>query len=672
MATILETSESMPPRLSDRLGLRRFWNNNLNWALLLIGAGYFLWFARSWSVAFQSLAWGIILTAVACLLKSSGIRVFGPLLLYDMVRTARRRQFVVDRCILGLVLLFGLFSVWFGSTIKNEPRVWSLLFAPSLGAKDIAQLNSQFFSAVMGLQLLAAFVLTPAYAGGTLAKEKECRTLQHLLLTDLTNQEIVLSMLASKLANVALLLLMSLGILALLPLLGGVDPGLLLAGYAFIGLTILSLASLSILNSVLISRFQISLIYTYLTAFGYLVFTTGVKLLYDNNLTNASLPVPWPQQVVNWLSAGNIVTTVLDLKNAVENGASLDQLLPSILGAYALFHLLIAIFCTSLAVSLLRTSALEEAAEPEPTKGTRGCLRTMPATGIWSMVWKEVFSQPKSRRRWLARFGAGLLVTASFIPAAYYVYHFSRMRFPEDNWDQFRGLMNYWVRHATNIMACLMLLQVTSRAALSISRERDRQTLDTLLTTPLGATGILFAKWLGSILSLRWTCCWLGSIWLTAYLCGALDYGAIIPRLSGWLLGMLVFAGFQAAIGLCFSIACSTQRAVLWSLLTTVALCCGHWLAWAGLCPFFAWAKHERHIEEFARAYGLTPSLAILELTRRTISHGTYKINSHVWFGVILWGVVGAALWYWASRRFRRACNRSGRFPSIRQTARPN
>ena len=54
-----------------------------------------------------------------------------------------------------------------------------------------------------------------------------------------------------------------------------------------------------------------------------------------------------------------------------------------------------------------------------------------------------------------------------------------------------------------------MLLAVAVRASGSISGERDKQTMDGLLTTPLDGHTILLAKWVGAILSVRWGWVWL-------------------------------------------------------------------------------------------------------------------------------------------------------------------
>ena len=96
---------------------------------------------------------------------------------------------------------------------------------------------------------LAVALLTPAYVAGAIADEKDRKTLEFLLATDLRSREIVLSKLASRLANLTLFVLTGLPILSLIQFLGGVDPNLVLAGFAVTALTMAGLGGLSILNS---------------------------------------------------------------------------------------------------------------------------------------------------------------------------------------------------------------------------------------------------------------------------------------------------------------------------------------------------------------------------------------------------------------------------------------
>src|SRR5439155_6335775 len=108
------------------------------------------------------------------------------------------------------------------------------------------------------------------------------------------------------------------------------------------------------------------------------------------------------------------------------------------------------------------------------------------------------------------------------------------------------GDINMWVRFVGTTVACLMLLGVAARAAGSVSGERDRQTLDGLLTSPLEVRAILGAKWLGNVLSMRWGWAWLGVIYAIGALTGGLDFAALSLLLVAW----FVYAGVVSAIGL--------------------------------------------------------------------------------------------------------------------------
>ena len=108
--------------------------------------------------------------------------------------------------------------------------------------------------------------------------------------------------------------------------------------------------------------------------------------------------------------------------------------------------------------------------------------------------------------------------------------------------------MNVWVRVLGSLVACLLLLGVAARAASSVSNERDRQTLDGLLTSPLEGNAILFGKWLGSILSVRWGWLWLGAIYGLGLLTGGLELGALLAILIAW----FIYAGVSGLDALAF------------------------------------------------------------------------------------------------------------------------
>src|SRR5260221_2754720 len=84
------------------------------------------------------------------------------------------------------------------------------------------------------------------------------------------------------------------------------------------------------------------------------------------------------------------------------------------------------------------------------------------------------------------------------------------------------------------IVACLLLGGVGLRAASGISGERERNTWDGLLTTPLESSSILWAKWLGSMASVRWGVIWLALIWGGGVAVGGLHWLAIPLLILTW------------------------------------------------------------------------------------------------------------------------------------------
>src|SRR5262249_25462088 len=154
----------------------------------------------------------------------------------------------------------------------------------------------------------------------------------------------------SRVCNLSLLLLTGLPILSILQLMGGIDPELMLSGFAGIGLTMLGIASVSILFSTLLKkpRDAISLTYLFLLAYGAgaslgLIFTRhpamGTPIWFGED-------PPTLRNVVFVVNAGNPISAIAEIVSAMNNGvnragvrSNLATELPGILSRYAWFHL---------------------------------------------------------------------------------------------------------------------------------------------------------------------------------------------------------------------------------------------------------------------------------------------------------------------------------------------
>ena len=74
------------------------------------------------------------------------------------------------------------------------------------------------------VQLVTALVLIPPFFGGTIADEKQRKTLHYLMASQLSGAEIVFDKVLGRLPHLAVLLATGLPIVSMLGLVGGVPP----------------------------------------------------------------------------------------------------------------------------------------------------------------------------------------------------------------------------------------------------------------------------------------------------------------------------------------------------------------------------------------------------------------------------------------------------------------
>jgi ABC-type transport system involved in multi-copper enzyme maturation permease subunit len=609
-------------------------------------------------------------------------RMFGPVLFYDLVRSARRLRFILVRTLYALLLAFVIAWIYFVVVYERRGRM-----APV----QMSQFANTVCYTFLVIQFITVVLLTPAYTAGAIAEEKERKTLEFILATDLDNREIVLGKAVSRLMNLSLLLLAGLPILGFLQLLGGVDFVLVLGGFAATALTMYSLAGLSLFNSVLCRRARDAIVLTYLIAVGYLMLANAAW----GFLAWATLGRGWPelatfpstagwtspltvQDLVDGFNAGNIFQAVFRLGSGSSATAVFQQELPRVLGGYALFHVLVgSVFLLWSVVSLRSASLREKVARTARPKGARRSIGHRRPVGRHPMIWKEVFAEGGLRMNAAGRIIAGVLVLASLLPAVMILWLYQD---GSTSWRRMTQNMNaIQMRTVGTTIATLMLLAVVVRAAGSIRGEREKNTFDDLLTTRLTNREILFGKWLGAVLSVRWAWLWLGSIWLVTLLSGGVTPFALPLILVAW----VVYAVVAAGIGLWFSIgARSSLRATVAALATALFAFGGHWLVtltcciipvsivsrgpgsdmdWvfymqAGQSPPFVMGLFAFQGDEFGRGYGGR------EMTRLTAASV---------FGVVSWAALVPLLWLGIKRRFERTTGREAELLPERESPHP-
>jgi ABC-type transport system involved in multi-copper enzyme maturation permease subunit len=632
------------------------WQEFLGFAGLFTGGGLLVVYSDQLTLPRQIVLWSLLLVTFAILLRHGWVRLFGPLFLFDLIRTTRRSRYLLFRFYVYFVLLVlaTTYLLWATSEKKE-----------SLPAREAAMLGQQLFFIFMGSQFVLAALLTPGYTASAIAEQKERRTLEFLLTTDLQNREIVLSQLFVRLGMLLLTLLTGLPILCLLQFLGGVEPDLILAGFVATAVTVSSLASLGLLNSVYARRPRDAIVYTYLEMTAYLLLTGLAQAILITRVSGIIVDLGVFSfsvgGVVNDCAAGNPVVVTGKLMADIGIGrVHLGYALRARLGQYVVFHgILTLVFAVWASVRLraiyLRQSYGETAKPPLAAQ-----LRFRPGVGSWPLSWKELVAEPGFRFRWFGRVLLALLLIGSFVPALYI--------YLRSTWvprDRVREALAVWTQSVGAMVSCLLLLGVAVRAASSITSERDRQTWDSLLMTPLDSTPILAAKWLGSVASVRWGWLWLGLIWGTGVAADALPLRAIPLLAVAWML----YAGVFALIGLGFSSVCRTSlRAITCTIFSTVAFAAGLIGMPLSYLRYVQRTGFEGPFEEWLGRFqqAVTPPIVLARLIPSGTSAPQDWPNQRPdWelkfalLGLLCWALVGGVLWTLACVQFRKATNRN-------------
>jgi ABC-type transport system involved in multi-copper enzyme maturation permease subunit len=486
-------------------------------------------------------------------------RLCRPVFLYDLVRLSRRGKatLFVARSLYVTVLLLLLLLIYARETHQHTPaQLWAALCAGfPLTQTKASSFSAIFCHALLATQFAVAVLLTPAFTAGAIGEERERRTLDFLLASDLSNWEIVIGKWLAYLARPTLVLLAGLPVFGIVHLLGGVEPNLILAAFAATLLTMASLGAVGMLVSLHTARPYAAILFTYAITAGYYLFFFAPHT-----------------DVLARLGAGNPLIA-LKLLEYVALNRSMDQVLLDILLPFAELHALITIMFLMGCIGELRRpyvrtpqdaveTVLRRYASQPPSEAAVEAARRMtplanasprrPEVSANPILWRELYVETglSQTRDFFGFFlHAGIWLGLMLIGMSLLLVVLGNPPFLAE-----------WVRWVGTSLACLLLLGVAVRAAGSFTRERERQTLDCLLASPLSSREIVNGKLLGSLLSIRRGFWCLISIWLLGAVTGNLKYYAVLMLLVTW----VGYAFLAASIGVYCSLhSRSTWRATV-------------------------------------------------------------------------------------------------------------
>ena len=141
--------------------------------------------------------------------------LFGPVFTREVVIAPRRSRIYIARSIYPTALLLLICTAWLVLTGTRIVR----------DVSDLAQFAGLVFQIIAPLQLALAVFFSAMLAASAVAQEKDRRTFVLLLLTNLSNRELVLGKLLASLLQVLVMFAAGLPVFALLGLLGGISAG---------------------------------------------------------------------------------------------------------------------------------------------------------------------------------------------------------------------------------------------------------------------------------------------------------------------------------------------------------------------------------------------------------------------------------------------------------------
>jgi ABC-type transport system involved in multi-copper enzyme maturation permease subunit len=510
--------------------------------------------------------------------------VIGPLFGYDLVASTRRGQHTGLRVLMAVLLLVTLYVVYILQVQGFDPFINPFEPGPRISQQQMQKFAHDFAAGCMIVQFGAVVLLTPIVVADAIARDKERRALDFLFVTSLSDREIILGKLGSRLAYMAGVILTGLPILSLVVLFGAVDPELLLTSYAALLATLVSLGSFCLYCSVVSSTAVQATVRSYIVAVGYMVLAGCVLA----PAAMSSWPLPWIAMYIGGhlvLAVVLVAVSIQDLRPRAEllvpvrstgwanspkaSTEADDEELPFVLPAKP------AAEATekeaSLAPEPLDWRQLDRPPVWEPPELPRAPLP--PVDERRPLLWKEIYLHSIAG----AAPGGPTAVVALVVVVAVLLagIMWLALAVSPDSFPAVADFSNGLVKAGTIVLGGLLGLGSIAHTVNSVSKEVEKDTLEGLLTLPTSRDRVLAAKWLGGPASLRLIPVALVALWVFGVFTGGL-HPIVLPALA---LSVAATVEFLSSLGLWLSVICKTSlRANMAAVLCMLLVAAGPWI----------------------------------------------------------------------------------------------
>ena len=425
----------------------------------------------------------------------------GPVFAYEWLMASRRWQGYALRSLLVLLLFLGLSAVWQESHDG----------AGELSVRQQAEIGRAFYGVTTAMLLGLVGLAAPAAAAGSICLDKARGNLTLLFATDLSDAEIVLGKLAARLVPVLGLILCATPVLSIATLFGGIDPvGLVGALLVVLGCAVFG-CTLALTLSVWGRKTHEVLMATYVFGILYLL-SAPILAAMQRGLPTALWP-SWFPTFTDLLQYNPIFLVLAAMEGPPSGMRGVT------LWAQARFlglGLAVSAVLVGVATWRIRRVVIRQLGQGEQAPRRRLAFRAIdvldperlgrrgrrlvrlhqlyrrivpgPSLDRNPVLWREC------QRRRPSRWGLMLWGTYVLLCGGFSLYSI-RLMIDGQRFGRELGLV------VNALQVAFGLLMLSASAATSLAEERQRGSLDVLLSTPLPTRSIVWGKWWGTFRS---------------------------------------------------------------------------------------------------------------------------------------------------------------------------
>jgi ABC-type transport system involved in multi-copper enzyme maturation permease subunit len=370
-------------------------------------------------------------------------------------------------------------------------------------AKDLQRFAESFSLTFFLVQLTLVLLLTPIFVAGSVFEERDTRSGEVLLTTDLTRREVFYGKFLARVVQVMMVVAAGMPVLALTLLWGGVAIEFIIVGYAATFVCIWSSGAIaaSVAGSSETFREAVLKAYAYILVFNALIFPASPYLL-----------IPLAREGFGALCVGVIFFPV---------------------------HLIVTVVSLAHGLRWLRLAMLRQRRRVTTELAQQMARRKPPVADEDPLVWKERYVGGESEGVMTAVVTTSLVIVLGIMILVL----LGSGVFPAG-----------WVTaYATPAVVLTAAAAIGLGAAGGVARERQKNTLTDLFMIPGGRREILRAKLLGAVWRGRWFLGAVGGLLVIGVLSGT-PLVAVMPLA----LAAATYVTFGAALGVWLSVRCRT------------------------------------------------------------------------------------------------------------------